>query len=128
MSINTITLSGNIGTQPELKSTRSGTSLLKFRMAGRSGYGDNEQPCWVSVTTFGKRAEGLAKHLNKGDAITVNGELVVRDYKDRDGNDRTGVEILMAGLVFNGGGKSNQTERREDSVDNDPPLDDDCPF
>jgi single-strand DNA-binding protein len=81
---NKIALIGNLGRDAELSYTSSGTALLRFSMAVKSGYGDNEKTAWVSCTLFGARAEALTDHMVKGKLVYVEGEL----YPADDGNPR----------------------------------------
>jgi len=129
MSINTVTLSGNIGSDPELKSTRSGGSILKFRMAGRSGFGEGEKAVWVNASILKtKYAEAMADVLKKGMAVTVCGELQIDDWEDRDGNKRTSVEVIVRDMVAPGAGKAPSSQHEERKRDGYAPPDDDVPF
>lgn len=131
MSINVITLSGNIGNDPELKETRSGGSILKWRMAGRAGFGDNEKSVWVSCSILrSKYAEAMADVLKKGMPVTICGELSIDEWEDRDGNKRTTVEVIVADMVATGAGKSSSDshdEAKRNGYQKDEP-DDDIPF
>lgn len=90
-------LVGRIGAEPEVRMTSSGRSVLNFRVAvdRRIGTGENVrwETDWHRVVIFGDQAERRAKELHKGDLIIVSGELRVRRFRDRQGVDRTIVEI-----------------------------------
>ncbi len=100
---------GNIA-EPELKMTQAGTAVLKFSMAVNSSFIDKnetrqERTEWVRCTMFGKRAEGLAKHLKKGDRLYVAGEMRTSSY-EKDGEKRYSTEIVVNELVFAGSKKA----------------------
>jgi single-strand DNA-binding protein len=94
--MNTVNLVGRCARTPELKS--SGTSsVLKIRLAFttqrkvRDVWED--QPNYVDVTTFGRRAEALAGLLDKGDRIGITGRLAWREWESKDGK-RQSIEVL----------------------------------
>lgn len=133
---------GNLGADPELRITAGGQAVLKLRMACSESYLDKsntkqEKTEWVSLTMFGKRAEGLAKHLNKGDRLFVEGKLSTSSY-DKDGGKRYRTEVIVSDVRFAGGGKggenrpgsgSRSTEPADDGALGDLPAgDDDIPF
>jgi single-strand DNA-binding protein len=91
-------LIGNIGTEPEMKYTAAGQSLLTFSVA--SNYRTKNQSGewvdkaeWVRCTVFGKRAETLAQYLHKGSRVFVDGRLEARPWENRDGQPVAGLEI-----------------------------------
>ena len=83
---------GNLGADPQLSRTQSGFSVLNFRMAINSRVGVKtdqgviykDTPRWIPVVLFGDAAEHQAKYLEKGSQIAVEGELVPRQYIDKD--------------------------------------------
>jgi single-strand DNA-binding protein len=108
MSINSITLTGNVGTDPELKETRNGGHILRWRMAGRQGYGENQKSGWVTCSILRSNyAQAMVDAFGKGDMITVNGALSVDEWEDRDGNKRTTVEVIVDGMA---------TPKRDDTL------------
>ncbi len=112
------TMMGNLGRDPELINTRSGTPLLKFALATRDGWGERERTMWVSVAVFGKRGEGLAKVLRKGDRVVVSGTLTLDEYKDRDGNDKQALALNASQVELAGGGEGRQESRGGGGRDN----------
>jgi len=59
---------------------------------------------WFRVTVFGKQAENAAQYLQKGRSVLVEGRLKTEKYKDKDGNEKTSVELVANSVVFVGGG------------------------
>ena len=99
MSINRVTISGNLGNDPELRSTASGMQVLSFsvavndRVKGANGeYEDRAN--WISCTMFGNRAESVSKYLSKGSKVAIEGKLR-RSQWERDGQKRSKIEVIV---------------------------------
>jgi single-strand DNA-binding protein len=106
--LNRVMLLGNLGADPELRSTAGGQSVLKFRLATSESYLDRnrtrqERTEWHNVVVWGKRAEALAKILNKGSRLFVEGSLRNSSYEDREGNKRYKTEINALDIILCGG-------------------------
>lgn len=98
MSINKVAITGNLGADPELRSTAKGTSVLTFRVAvnervpdGTGGWEDKAH--WFRCAVFGKRAEGLARILRKGSHVGVSGKLREETW-EKNGERRSTVSIV----------------------------------
>ena len=105
--VNKVFLLGNIGAEPELKATSGGQMVLKLRIATTESYLDKnnarqERTEWHSVTVWGKRGEGLAKHLEKGSRIFVEGRISTSSY-EKDGEKRYRTEIVANNILLTGG-------------------------
>lgn len=105
---NRVMLLGNLGADAELRYTQSGTPILKFRLATSESYLDankvrQERTEWHSVVMWGKRGEALARHLNKGSRIFVEGSLRTSSYEDKEGQKRYRTEVFASEIVFAGG-------------------------
>lgn len=105
--LNRVMLLGNLGADPELRSTAGG-SVLKLRLATTESYLDKsntrqERTEWHSVTLWGKRGEALAKILAKGERIFVEGRLETSSY-EKDGEKRYRTEVVATNVVLNGRG------------------------
>jgi len=97
MGMNVAIVRGNLGGDPEMKETRNGKTMCTFNMAFNF---NGEETGWLRVVCFGKLAEIVADNLSKGDTVTVNGELQVSTYDDKDGNRRTSVGIKAYNVDF----------------------------
>ena len=94
---------------PELKSTNSGKSVCSFRIANDSGYKDasgQNQTNWLDVTAWNKTAEFVCKYFQKGSLIAIDGRLQTRQYQDKNGQNRTAVEIVAQNVSFCGSKES----------------------
>ena len=90
MSLNKVTLSGNLGADAELRYTRARTAVATFPLAvsERTKGADGEwsdYTNWVDCAVFGRRAEGLAPWLRKGDKVSLTGRLHTSTFEDREG-------------------------------------------
>lgn len=106
--LNRVMLLGNLGADPELRSTSGGQSVLKLRLATTESYLDRnrarqERTEWHSVTVWGRRAEALAKILSKGSRLFVEGGLRTSSYDDKEGNKRYRTEIVATEILLCGG-------------------------
>ena len=100
MSINKAIISGNIGRDPELRQTSSGTSILSFSVAvndrvknQRTGEWE-DCPNWIGCVLFGKRAESLGKYLTRGTKVAIGGKLRWSQW-ETDGQKRSKIEVIV---------------------------------
>jgi single-strand DNA-binding protein len=101
--LNVVAIIGRMVKDPELKSTNSGKSVCSFRIANDSGYKDasgQSQTNWLDVTAWGKTAEFVCKYFPKGALIAIDGRLQTRQYQDKNGQNRTAVEIVVQNVSF----------------------------
>jgi len=119
MSVNKVILVGNLGADPELRTTASGQEVCNLRMATSETWNDKEgnrqeRTEWHSVTVWGVTAGHCARYLSKGRQVYVEGRIQTREYEDRDGNQRKAVDVVASSVVFlsgrdggaDGGGRS----------------------
>lgn len=108
--LNRVTLMGNLGQDPELRYTQSGSAVLNMRIATTETYFDSdrnkkERTDWHNVVVWGKRAEALGKILTKGSGILVEGSIRNSSFEGRDGQKRYKTEISARNIVLVGGGR-----------------------
>jgi single-strand DNA-binding protein len=117
--INTVTLSGNLTRDPELRSTGSGVSVCGLRIASNERYKDSagewsDRPGYYDITIWKGLGEWVASNVHKGDQIVVEGRLHWREW-ETDGQKRQAIDITANSIIpvprGNGGGG---TSRRED--------------
>jgi single-strand DNA-binding protein len=96
-SYNRISIIGNVGRDPEVRYTPSGDQVADFSVATserRTVQGQQqEQTTWFRISAWGKLAEVCGQYLHKGSYVYVEGPLTQREYTDRDGNNRTSLEV-----------------------------------
>ena len=118
--LNKVMLLGNLGADPELRTTQQGTAILKLRIATTESYLDKnnvrqERTEWHQCTLWGKRGEALSKFLKKGDRIFVEGSLRTTSY-EKNGEKRYSTEVNVLNVILAGGGKREGGEERQSSA------------
>lgn len=106
-----ILLVGNLGRDPEMRFTPSGSSVTNFSMAtsekwsGQDGQ-PQERTIWWRVSVWGKSAEACNQYLKKGSKVLVEGRMNAtpegnpRMWKDNAGNDRASFEVTALTVKF----------------------------
>jgi single-strand DNA-binding protein len=106
-NVNTVVITGNLTRDPELRSTPSGTSVCKMRVAVNSRTKQNgewtDKPNYLDVTVWGSHGENCANYLSKGRPLAVEGRLDWREWEAQDGSKRQAVEIVANNVQFLGG-------------------------
>lgn len=99
MSLNQVSVSGNLGEDAELRSTRGGTPVLTFALAvnervkqADGTWGDRAS--WIDCVLFGTRAQALADWLRKGNKVAVQGRLRTSTW-ERDGVSHKRTEVVV---------------------------------
>lgn len=92
--MNNITVTGNVGRDPELKYTAGNMAVLKFSVADTRGKDDKKQTSWHDVVVFGEQAESVASNVSKGTRVIVTGRIQVDNYEKKDGTKGKKVEIV----------------------------------
>jgi single-strand DNA-binding protein len=142
-SVNKVILVGNLGRDPELKYTPSGTAVANFTLATSENWKDKdgqkqEHTEWHRVVMFGKLAEICGEYLRKGRQVYIEGSIRSRTYKDREGVEKSTFEIRGDTMVMlgkaEGGGPSRSFSPPEapgpkEVAEKEPEFnDDDIPF
>ncbi|HSR53317.1 MAG TPA: single-stranded DNA-binding protein [Acidobacteriota bacterium] len=139
--INKVILIGNLGRDPEMRYTQSGTPVCNFSIATTENYQDRsgnrqERTEWHNIVTWSKLAEICNQYLSKGRQVYIEGRLQTREWTDRDGNSRRTTEVVanemkMLGSPGSGGGGGPREEKMggENSDSMEVGIsDDDIPF
>ena len=151
-SVNKVILLGNLGKDPDIRSTQSGSKLASFSIATSKRWKDKQtqeykdKTEWHKVVVFG---EGLVdiidKYVKKGSKIYIEGELQTRKWQDQNGNDRYTTEVILQGfnstltLLDNKGNSTSLSEKSDKNIiendssasqqnEKDSSIDDDIPF
>ena len=104
MSINRVSISGNLTRDPELRQTSSGNSVLKFSVAvndrRRNQAGEwDDYPNFIDCVVYGKRADSLAQYLSKGIKVVIAGKLSQSRW-EKDGRKQSKIEVAVDDLDF----------------------------
>ena len=93
---------GNLGADPEIRSTQAGQKIANLRLAVTEKWTSNgekkEKTEWVTIVIFGDGLAGVAERfLRKGSKIFASGKLATRRWQDQSGNDRYSTEVVLSG-------------------------------
>ena len=110
MAVNKVILVGNLGGDPETRTTAGGMVVSTIRLATSDRRKDDagnwtDYTEWHRVVTFGKVAENVARFLKKGRQIYVEGKIRTRKWQDKDGQEKYTTEIVADAVQFLGGGR-----------------------
>jgi single-strand DNA-binding protein len=98
MSVNKVILIGNLGKDPEIRYSQSGTAVANFSIATNRNVKKNDEWVkeseWHKIVAFGKTAEVCSEYLSKGKQVYIEGRLQTREWEDKDGNRRWTTEII----------------------------------
>lgn len=107
--MNSITVCGQLGRDSELKTIPSGEQVLSFTVADSQG---REKPTiWWRCQLWGKRATSLQQYLVKGQAVTVVGNVTMREYTDKDGTLKQSMDVRVQDVALQGGRRDESTQR-----------------
>lgn len=95
---------GNLTRDPETKQTNSGHSVTSFTLAVN---GRNDDVAYIDCTAWNKGGETIAQYLHKGDPLLVSGRLNQSRWQDKDGNNRSKIDVVVDEFAFIGGNKNN---------------------
>ena len=105
--LNHVVIMGRMVRDPELRQLDNGTSVTSFSVAVDRNYVDkttNErQADFLNVVAWRQTADFVCKYFHQGDMIALEGSLQSRKYTDKDGNNRTAIEIVASNISFCGG-------------------------
>ena len=101
--MNTVSLIGYLGSDPELKYTASGTPVTTLSLAVHEGWkgeqGEKkEHTNWIKAVAWNRLAEIAGEYLNKGDRVAIVGSLRQRTYEDSSGNNRSTIEVIIRNM------------------------------
>jgi single-strand DNA-binding protein len=103
--LNKVQLIGNLGRDPEMRYTPSGKAVTNFSVAvgrvTRDPGGENrEETEWFRIVAWDRLAETCSQYLKKGSKVYVEGRLQSRKYNDKDGVERTSVEVVINEMMM----------------------------
>ena len=123
MTINSVTLVGRVGQEPEIRDTSGGTTITRLSVATDRPKRDNDgktfkengytakETSWHNVTCFNGLGKNVAKYCGKGMMVAVQGRIHYSQY-EKDGETRYGVEIIAESVDFLSGGNGNVSNAR----------------
>lgn len=103
--LNVVAIMGRLVADPELRTTTQGHSVCSFRIACDRSYvqqGQERQADFIDIVAWRHQADFVSKYFQKGSMIAVEGSLQTRNYQDKNGNNRTAVEVVANNISFAG--------------------------
>ena len=138
--LNQVQVIGRLGKDPETRYSASGDAVCSFSVAASESYKDKsgqkqEKTEWFRCVTYQKLAEICGQYLTKGQLVYVSGSLQSRQYKDKQGVEKSITEVKVRDMKMLGRNdepKQNFEPNHKPKVETDPKpisdLDDDIPF
>ncbi len=103
-SVNKVILIGNLGRDPEIRTTQNGTKVANLNLATSESWRDKssgerkEKTEWHRVVIFGNLADIAEKYLKKGAKVYVSGSLQTRKWTDQSGAEKYTTEVVLQGF------------------------------
>ncbi|MDP7537372.1 MAG: single-stranded DNA-binding protein [Methylococcales bacterium] len=146
--LNKVTLIGNLGQDPDVRTSPNGTKIVRISLATTRRWTDRQtqerrdHTEWHRVVFFNRTAEVVEQYLRKGSQVYIEGRIQTQKYQGKDGQDRYSTEIIaeqMQMLGSRSGGSSNFSDNAQSSAPAASPsapgafqgpddFDDDIPF
>ena len=132
---NIVILAGNIGQEPETRTTQGGTRITHFTLAtSRPRYSEGkvvrdengyrvQDTEWHRITAFNGLGKTIQEHCSKGMKVLVRGRIHYTKWTDQEGNDRYGCEIIAETVDF-----LSRAKQTENGGYDQGDMDDDIPF
>lgn len=136
-SVNKVILVGNLGADPEIRYTPSGTAVANFRLATNEQWTNKngekaERTEWHRIVAWARLGEICGEYLKKGTQVYIEGRLQTKSWEDRDGNKRYTTEIVAQAMQMLGSPrKEGEADSMEERYPSEEPItipDDDIPF
>tara|TARA_R110000744_G_scaffold124981_1_gene230635 strand:- start:29 stop:466 length:438 start_codon:yes stop_codon:yes gene_type:complete len=142
-SLNKVTLIGNVGNDPDIKSFSNGGKVANLSIATSESWTDKktnekkEKTEWHRISIFQEGLVGVVeKYVKKGSKLYIEGQLETRKWQDQDGNDKYSTEIVLKGfggkmLMLDGksDGQAQPTPPAQQSAqESAPTMENDIPF
>ena len=134
--VNKVILVGNLGADPEVRYTPSGTSVANFRIATSEQWTnkDGEKAArteWHKIVAWGRLGEICGEYLHKGKQVYIEGKLQTKSWEDRDGNKRYTTEVIAHTMQMLGPAAKGGTAEMDERLTEEEPVtvpEDDIPF
>jgi single-strand DNA-binding protein len=110
--MNQLNAIGRVGKDAEIRYTNDQTPIATWSLAISSGFGEKAVTTWLNCSLFGKRSEKLAQYITKGSQMGITGEIVLREYTDKEGFKKSSLECRVSDLTLVGGKQTNSEARQ----------------
>lgn len=96
--MNVWTFTGFLGKDSERSQTETGTTVVRFSVAVKSGFGARESVIWARCSMFGKHGESLYPYLLKGKRVAVTGEISIYTHVTKEGEKVNLLDVFVKDL------------------------------
>ena len=124
--LNKIVLMGRLTRDPELRHTGNGTAVASFSLAVDRDFksqGGEKETDFVDIVAWRSTADFVSKYFTKGRMAVVEGRLQIRDWKDKDGNNRRSAEVVADHVYFGDSKRSESATPPASGDDRESPED-----
>lgn len=109
-SFNRVILAGNLTRDPQLSYTPSNVPVCEMGMAINRKWRDRdgnskEEVCYVDVVAYGRQADVINQYMKKGNSILIEGHLRYRQWTNKEGQNRSKLDVMVENFTFLGGGQ-----------------------
>lgn len=101
--MNSITISGRVGRDSELRTTASGMQVLSFPVASSKKVKGEERTTWFDCSLFGQRAQSLQQYIQKGGQVVVSGSCELQTFQKNDGTQGAKIQVMVNDVDLVGG-------------------------
>lgn len=124
-SLNQVSLIGNLGKDPEVRTLQNGNKVANFNVATTEKWKDKasgerkEKTEWHRIVIFGSLTDIADKYLNKGSKVFLQGSLQTRKWQDQSGADKYTTEVVLQGfsakMIMLDGKRAGEEHRGDES-------------
>ena len=119
--LNHITIHGRLTATPEIRKMDSGKAVCTFTLASDRDFSKDKAADFINCVAWEKKAEFVSGYFDKGQEAVVSGRLQSRQYKDKEGKNRTAFEVVVENIDFCGK-KTDRAETPEKPRYQEPPY------
>lgn len=120
MRINSVIVSGNIGREPEVNTTKTGVTAANVSLAIDDSYQNKttgewaKRTYWVRLSAFGFTAEKMIRDMHKGDIVVVDGKLITSEWIDKEGKKRSETRVQVMSFFVAKSKEQNEDNRKSE--------------
>ena len=122
--MNSISISGNIGKDSEMRYLQNGDPVCSFSVA--DSMGKDKATIWWNCSLFGKRAESLGQYILKGTKVTVSGQVTEDVWTDKNGQERKSMKVRVNDIALQSKAEQREAPRQREEAPSVP--EEDIPF
>ena len=130
-SLNKVMLIGNLGSDPEVKTTGGGQTVASLSVATNERWTDGdgmkqERTEWHKVVVWGRQADFCGQYLQKGCTVFIEGRIQTRSWDDKEGQKRYTTEIVATNVLIISSRQGGVADAAERAADRDAPTNPDA--